>query len=102
MIEAVMAHFDSKETEVFVGPFLHSFEIQKDFCYDAVVKKFGEKFLIEEDGILTFNFKDAIASLLSQHAVFDPRNTETDTTLPSHRHKRALGHIITIAKLKTE
>ncbi len=100
MIEAVMMHFDSSVTEVFVGPHLHTFEIQKDFCYEAITAKFGERFIAAEDGRLIFHFKDAIASLLPQHVVFDSRNTMTDTLLPSHRHKRVLGHIITTAKLR--
>ena len=102
MIEAVMENFDSSVTEVYVGPHLHVFEIQKDFCYDAITAKFGDTFLLSrQDGMLIFHFKDAIASLLPQYVVFDSRNTMTDTLLPSHRHKRALGHIITTVNSKT-
>ncbi len=99
IIENVLAHFGETPHEVFVGPFLHSFEVQKDACYEAIVTKFGNRFLSEENGMCTFHYKDAVASLLPVHAVFDHRNTATDASLPSHRHKRALGHIITTVQL---
>ncbi len=99
IIENVLAHFESEPTEVFVGPFLHTFEIQKDECHEAIVGRFGERFLTESQGKLMFNFKDAIALLLPHTTAWDGRNTETDATLPSHRHKRALGHIITSVQL---
>ncbi len=100
MVEAVMAHFDPQTTEVFVGPHLHTFEIKRDFCYDAVTEKFGERFLTDDNGVLTFNFKEAIAACLPKHTVFDERNTALDTTLPSYRHKRTIGHIITSMHFK--
>lgn len=101
LIETVMKRFNAHQTEVFVGPHLHSFEIKRDFCYDAVTEKFGERFLTDDNGVLTFNFKEAIASCLPTQTVFDVRNTASDSTLPSYRHKRALGHIITSVHSKT-
>lgn len=95
LIENVLLHFEGEPTEVFVGPFLHTFEIQKDVCYDAIIKKFGKKFLRDDEGRLMFDFKGAIASLLPPHTIFDLRDTKNNSSLPSHRHKRTLGHIIT-------
>lgn len=90
------------DIEVFVGPFLHAFEVQKDECYDALRVKCGERFFTVSDERYIFHFKDAIASFLPQGAVFDPRNTATDASLPSHRHKRPFGHIITTVSRKRD
>ena len=95
IIENVLRVMEKKNLEVFVGPHLHAFEIQKDFCYDAVVKKFGNTFLNETNGKLTFQFKDAIASLLPIMTTYDERDTAVSVELPSYRHKRMFGHIIT-------
>lgn len=102
IIENVLAHFEYAPGEVFVGPFLHSFEIQKDACYDAVTEKFGKEFLREDEGRLLFDFKGAIASLLPSTTAWDGRNTEFDQELPSYRHKRTLSHIITTVSLRDE
>lgn len=95
MIERMMTLFDPKSLTVFVGPHLHVFEIQRDFCYDAITGYIGDEFLKDEGGKLLFDFKKAIASKLPSSAVFDLRSTEYDMSLPSHRHKRKFGHIIT-------
>jgi hypothetical protein len=34
----MLENFESPE--IFVAPFYKKFEIQKDFCYDSIVKKF--------------------------------------------------------------
>jgi|JI10StandDraft_1071094.scaffolds.fasta_scaffold49570_5 copper oxidase (laccase) domain-containing protein len=95
LIERMMTLFDPASLSVFVGPHLHVFEIQRDFCYDAITGYIGDEFLREEDGKLLFYFQKAIASKLPPSTVFDPRSTAHDMTLPSHRHKRKFGHIIT-------
>lgn len=102
LIENVLLHFDVLPKEVFVGPFLHSFEVKKDECYDEIMAKFGEVFFRMEDGRIIFNFKHALASLLPVHTVWDGRDTEHTQELPSHRHKRTLGHIITTVSLRDE
>jgi len=87
LIEKMMTHFDTAALTVYVAPFLHSFEIQKDFCYEQIIKKFGERHFERQSDKLIFNFKDAIGSLLPPQAVCDPRNTATELSFPSHRRK---------------
>jgi len=94
MIENMFTYFD-KNSEIYVGPFLHSFIIQRDFCYDEIFKKFGEKFFKIKDNQITFDFKGAIISLLPPSAVFDGRNTETDLSLPSYRRDKTTERLIT-------
>lgn len=101
IIEAVMMHFDSQKTEVFIGPHLHTFEIQKDFCHEAITEKFGDSFLTPVRDRYMFQFKDAIASCVPKTALFDSRNTAEDISLPSYRHKRLFGHIITSVRFTT-
>lgn len=84
IIEKMLEIFDSPK--VFVGPLLPKFQIQKDACYDKIVAKFGEEFLvgIEEEGIIVFDFKAAIQSIIPQ-AEFDERSTFHDLELASWR-----------------
>ena len=96
IVERALASFDPATVEIFVGPHLHSFEIQKDFCYDAIVAKFGERFLSEKEGKIIFHFKDASASVLPSHTVFDPRNTIEDLSLPSYRRDKTTQRLITV------
>ena len=111
--------------EVFVGPMLPVFEIQKDFCYDQIYEKFGDRFFESlplsphqrggngpsgrflenrsdaevdlKNGIM-FNFKACLASLLPEDRVFDPRSTLEDTSLASWRRDKHFdnGENITI------
>ena len=85
LIEKMLARFDAANLSIYVAPFLHSFEIQKDFCYDQIMQKFGERFIEQKKEKLMFNFKDAIASLMTPQAVYDSRDTATDLSLPSYR-----------------
>ena len=96
LIERVLAMFDPVTTEIFVGPRLDTFEIQKDFCHDVITEKFGKQFLTEHDGIITFHFRDAIASCLPEQADFDPRDTGTDITLPSYRRDKTSDRLVTV------
>ncbi len=100
LIEKVLSRMDAEKLEVFVGPHLHSFEIQRDFCYDAIIAKFGEQFITHENGKMIFNFKGAIASCLPIHTEFDQRNTGTDFSLPSHRRDGTSTRILTIVQFK--
>ncbi len=97
------------QSEVFVGPFFPQFEVQRDDCFRAIQKKFGDQFLKspfrspfakggksplpslkkrEAEGdfseMIFFDFQSAIESLLP-HARFDPRSTFYDATLASWR-----------------
>lgn len=86
LVQKMLAHFDTKTLSVYIAPFLHSFEIKKDFCYEQLSQEFA-KYIEEQPDKLVFNFKDAIASLLPPQAVFDPRSTATDLSFPSFRRK---------------
>jgi len=100
ILEKMLLKFDSNEVEVFVGPHLFSFEIQKDTCYDTITAKFGEKFFAYEDGKIIFRFKDAIASCLPQDTIFDERNTGIDLSLPSYRRDKTIARIVTVVQCK--
>lgn len=96
LIEKTLQEFDANTVEVFVGPHLHFFEIQKDFCYDAIEKKFGERFFRYEDAKILFLFKDAITSCLPPSTKFDERNTGEDMSIPSNRRDRTTKRLITV------
>jgi copper oxidase (laccase) domain-containing protein len=98
LVEKMLERFDSDSLEVFVGPHLHQFEIQKDFCYDAITHKFGETFLSDENGHIVFRFKDAIASCLPSTTVFDERSTGEDSLLPSYRKDKTKVRILTTVR----
>lgn len=98
LVEKVVSQFGSSTPEVYVAPHLFTFEIQKDFCYDTVTQKFGERFLRAQEGKIIFNFRDAIASLLPGNAVFDPRSTGEDLTFPSHRRNGTHERLVTVVK----
>lgn len=99
LLEKTFSYFDPATVKIYVGPFLNAFEIKKDFCYDALMAKPGAaEFIKEEDDKLIFYFKDAIASILPEEAVFDVRTTATDTSLPSWRRgDQRIGFLTTVA-----
>lgn len=89
IIEKMLALFDDPTNrKIFVGPILPIFEIQKDFCYDALKAKIGTKFFEEKNGKILFHFKDALISKLPKNAEFDPRATDTDPDLASNRQAK--------------
>lgn len=94
LTEKMMTHFNPKNLEVFVGPFMHSFEIKRDSCYDRLFTKFGDKFMSFEEERIIFHFKDALTSILPQNTKFDYRNTYQDTTLPSYRRDKTTDRVI--------
>ena len=98
LVEKMLGHFDKEEVEIFVGPHLYSFEIKKDDCYDKLSKKFGEKFFHTYNGKIIFNFRAAITSILPIEAKFDSRNTETELSLPSFRHRWNNDHLVTVVE----
>lgn len=99
IIEKMLGNFTNPQ--VFVGPFLPKFQIQKDFCYEKIVAKFGEKFLInlEEDEIIIFDFQSAIRSVLT-NAKFDGRSTFNDLDLASWRRDRDERRNVTVIENK--
>jgi hypothetical protein len=100
LTEKMLARFNRENLRVFVGPFMHSFEIQKDFCFDQIREKFGDKFFIESNGKITFLFKDAIMSLLPQNSEFDKRDTFLDLSLPSFRRDKTKERLATVVSFK--
>jgi copper oxidase (laccase) domain-containing protein len=100
LIEKMLPEFNIEALEVFVGPHLYKFEIQKDYCYEMITKKFGENFFAYEGDKVIFHFRDAIASCLPNSSVFDERNTEEDMALPSHRRNRMPERLLTVVQFK--
>ena len=98
LLEKTLQYFNPETVVIYVGPFLHSFEIKKDFCYEALIKKMGgEKHIHEEDGKIIFEFQQAIAEILPKQTIFDTRDTFTDMTLPSNRRdKDSKGFLTTV------
>lgn len=95
MIEKMFTYFTKDKTEIYIAPFLHQFQIQKDFCYDQIAQKFGEEYFTNKDGSIIFNFKGAAASLLPPQTIFDKRDTETDLSLPSFRRDKTTERLVT-------
>jgi hypothetical protein len=95
LTEKMLAQFDAGKCFVYVGPFLNFFEIKKDFCYDQITQKFGERFITQEGDKLVFNFKEAIASLLPRQTMYDVRNTATELSLPSYRRGKMAERLVT-------
>lgn len=100
LYEKVTDLFDKNNLEIYVGPFLHSFEIQKDYCYDSIIKRFGNKFIQNSENKIVFDFRRAIKSILPTNAVFDERNTKDDLTLPSNRRNRTKDRLLNIISFK--
>ncbi len=100
LIEKVLTEFNTAHLEIFVGPHLRIFEIQKDACYETIKAKFGERFFTHTDGKIYFHFKDAITSLLPSTTSFDDRNTGHDFTLPSWRRDKTRARLITVVQFK--
>ncbi len=98
--EKMIKHFNQNNLEVQVSPFLHRFEIKKDFCFDEIFKKFGESFFIYSEDKIIFDFKLALQFILPVNATFDTRNTKDDLTLPSHRRNGTEERILTVVGLK--
>ncbi len=96
LIENMLKNFDSNKLTVFVGPFNHSFEIKRDFCFDEIQAKFGDKFFSQNGAKITFLFKDAIMSMLPKNAELDIRNTFEDKNLPSFRRDSTKERLVTV------
>lgn len=93
--EKMLGHFDPGSLSIFVAPFLHSFEIHRDFCYDQITAKFGEQFIDQKGTTLIFRFADALRSVLPPGVLFDTRDTGTDLSLPSHRRGNTDERLVT-------
>ena len=100
LIEKMLNKFNPDNLHIFTGPFLHSFEIKKDFCFDKIQEKFGDKYFIQEEDKITFLFKDAIISLLPKNVQMDARNTFEDLSLPSFRRDKTSKRLVTVISFK--
>jgi YfiH family protein len=94
IIEKMFTYFGKENTEIYVAPFLHSFEIQKDACYDLINARFSDKYFNNKEGKIIFDFHSAISSLLPNSAIFDKRDTETDLSLPSNRRDKTKERLV--------
>ena len=95
IIENMIEKFDNPK--IFVAPFLKKFEIQKDFCYDAIYKKFWNEFfnhpqpLLSKEGEkekIIFDFESCLKSILWEKAIFDERDTLKDENFYSYRRDK--------------
>lgn len=100
LLEKTLEYFDAENLKVYVGPFLHDFEIRKDSCYDRLLakKEGGVEKYIEEGEKIIFHFKDALKDILPEDTVFDTRNTGVDETLPSYRFKKGEKGFLTTVR----
>lgn len=85
LAQKMLPYFDAEKLEVYVGPHLHIFEIQRDACYDTIKDAFGTEFFVEKEGKIFFKYKEAVAACLPKNTFFDSRSTGEDIGLPSHR-----------------
>ena len=93
----MLKNFDIGSLVVYVGPFLREFEIKKDFCYDEIMKTFGETYILEKDEKIFFEFQKALASVLPDATLWDSRNTYDDHSLPSNRRGGTYNFVTTIS-----
>ncbi len=93
IIEKMLVFFE--EPKIFIAPFMHSFEIQKDDCFFQIKNKFGEQFLTYEEEKIVFDFQGAIKNVLPQ-VIIDDRNTFFDTSLASWRRDKTNLRNITV------
>ena len=98
LAQKMLPYFSQDKLEVFVGPHLYIFEIQKDECYDQLEKVFSNKFFLEKDGKIFFQYKEALASCLPPQTIFDDRMTGLSSGLPSHRLNKTTERLITVVQ----
>ena len=98
--------------KVFVGPILPRFEIQRDFCYEAIRERFGERYFdveaknpsalsgssLSKREQVWFDFEGVLRSVLPM-AEFDGRSTFEDLYLASwRRDQNELRNVTVISK----
>lgn len=100
LYEKVSNLFDNENLEVYIGPFMHKFEVQKDFCYERLKEKFDGKFFEYNNSKIYFDFKGALLSLMPQKAIIDSRNTFKELSLPSYRRDKTKNRLLTVISFK--
>ncbi|MCX6807296.1 MAG: polyphenol oxidase family protein [Patescibacteria group bacterium] len=93
IIEKMLVLFD--KPNVWVGPFLPKFEIQKDECFKRIKERFSSNFLLENKDKIIFDLEKAIRSLLP-NADFDGRSTFEDLKLASWRRDKTSSRNVTV------
>ncbi len=93
IINRMSLHFTKNETQCFISPFLHSFEITKDQCYELIMKKFGKRYFSYEGEKIIFNFKNALLDALTgfEYSI-DDRSTYDHKELGSWRRDGLRGN----------
>ena len=86
IVEKMLEKFENPT--IYVAPFYKKFEIQKDFCYDMIEKKFWKQFFEEKDWKILFDFQWALKSVLPSNAVLDKRDTFFDKDFYSWRREK--------------
>lgn len=97
IIEKTLEKFENPE--IFISPFLKTFEVQKDFCYDEIYKKFWDKYFEYNHEKIIFNFEKALKSILWEWAIFDSRNTLEDKDFYSFRRNKTKKRNYTIVEI---
>ena len=92
MFDKMLRYF-KKDPHVFIGPFLHSFEIQKDECYFEIRQKLGAQYFQEKSGKIIFNFKGAVENSFNnfKYVHLDNRSTYDHPELASWRRDKKKG-----------
>ena len=98
LAQKMLPYFSKDKLQIYVGPHLHLFEVQKDECYYCLEKVFSDKFFLEKDGKIFFQYKEALAFCLPPQTIFDERMTGKTFDLPSHRLNKTVERIITVVK----
>lgn len=92
----MLKKFGEDHLSIFIGPFIHRFEIKKDFCYDRLKVDF-ENFFEYEDSKIYLNFKEALLSIMPKcMVILDERSTLEDLSLPSHRRDKTKDRLLTV------
>jgi len=99
MIDNMLGQFNGDCLQVHLGPHLHQFEVQRNYCYEALMKSCDSDFFTEQSGRTIFQFTQALLSKLPEQTQVDSRDTATDFMLPSYRHDRNNERILTTVRL---
>lgn len=90
IIDSMVKQFP--QGKCYVGPMIHTFEIQKDECYKNISAIYGEKYFYDDESNIIFNFKKAVLNRIKTLSkVIDDRNTMTHVELASWRRDKRRG-----------
>jgi len=96
----MIKNFNISNLSIYIGPFIHKFEIKKDDCYDKLKVNFSN-YIEYENSKIYFNFKNALLSIFPKDMVkFDDRDTFDDLSLPSYRRDKTKNRLLTVISYK--